>query len=85
MHGSIAQTLVGYNIWIFRQMLEQMGVKTAARRAGRAQSRCVWIEQDAWAFLLSILERRQAKRSALAVAATPVALTDSLDVVTPPI
>ena len=41
------------------------------------------IEQDAWAFLLSILSKRQAKREALAVAATPVTSTDSLDVVTP--
>jgi hypothetical protein len=60
------------NIWIFRRLLEQMGVKTAARRKGRTQSRCVWIEPDAWASLLLILEKRQAKRSAIAPAATPI-------------
>ena len=76
--------LFATNIWIFRRLLEQLGVKTSARRAGRAQSRCVWIEQDAWTELLLILSKRQAKRSALAVAATSVALTDPTLVVTPP-
>lgn len=77
-------SLYATNIWIFRRLLEQLGVKTEARRAGRAQSRCVWIEQDAWDELLLILSRRQAKREALAVAATPVTLTAPLNVVTPP-
>ncbi|OWY63788.1 hypothetical protein B7486_51035 [cyanobacterium TDX16] len=70
------------NIWIFRRLLEQLGIETKARRVGREQSRCVRIDATAWDELLSILSKRQAKRSALA--ATPVALTDSLDVVTPP-
>lgn len=71
------------NIWIFRRLLEQLGIETKARRVGREQSRCVRIDADAWDELRSILSKRQAKRSALA-ATTPVALTDSLDVVTPP-
>jgi hypothetical protein len=71
------------NIWIFRRLLEQLGIETKARRVSRAQSRCVRIDESAWDELLSILSKRQAKRSAPAVA-TPVTLTDSLDVVTPP-
>ncbi len=74
--------LYATNIWIFRQMLEQMGVKTAARRKGRTQSRCVWIEPDAWASLLLILDKRQAKREAIAPAATPIGDATPL-VVTP--
>lgn len=72
------------NIWLFRRLLEQLGVKTSARRSGRTQSRCVWIEQDAWAELRLILDRRQAKREALAVAASPIAVVTS-HVVTPPV
>jgi hypothetical protein len=71
------------NIWIFRRLLEQLGIETKARRVGREQSRCVRIDEAAWDELLSILSKRQAKRSALAVE-SPVALTDPLDVVTPP-
>jgi hypothetical protein len=71
------------NIWIFRRLLEQLGIETKARRVGREQSRCVRIDADAWDELRSILSKRQAKRSAQALA-TPVTLTDSLDVVTPP-
>ncbi len=75
--------LYATNIWIFRRLLEQMGVKTVARRKGRNQSRCVWIEPDAWAFLLSILDSRQAKREAYAPAATQFGDVTPL-VVTPP-
>ena len=75
--------LYATNIWIFRRLLEQMGVKTEARRKGRNQSRCVWIEPDAWASLLSILDSRQAKRSDFAPAASPIEDVTSL-VVTPP-
>ena len=71
------------NIWIFRRLLEQLGVKSEARRRGRAQSRCVWIEQDAWDELLWILSRRQAKREALAAIASPVTFIDPTLVVTP--
>ena len=75
--------LYATNIWIFRRLLEQLGVKTEARRKGRNQSRCVWIEPDAWASLLSILDSRQAKRSDFAPAASPIGDVTPL-VVTPP-
>ncbi|OWY63592.1 hypothetical protein B7486_52245 [cyanobacterium TDX16] len=75
--------LYANNVWIFRRLLEQLGIETKARRIGREQSRYVRIDADAWDELRSILSKRQAKRSALA-ATTPVALTDSFDVVTPP-
>ena len=76
------------NIWIFRRLLEQLGLKSEARRRGRAQSRCVWIKQDSWDELLLVLSQRQAKREALAGNSSPVTLIEPLlantsNVVTP--
>lgn len=70
------------NIWIFRQLMNQLGVKTLSRRYSREQLRSVWIDREAWAELLSIVERRQAKRFALA--AKTSGAVSSGDVVTPP-
>ncbi|MGH2415195.1 MAG: hypothetical protein ACRDEA_16180, partial [Microcystaceae cyanobacterium] len=79
------------NIWIFRQMMNQLGVKTKARRSGRDQSRCVWIDDEAWFQILSILERRQARREAIAdkisldsPPANISSVASESDVVTPP-
>lgn len=49
------------NIWIFRQMMNPLGVKTSSRRSSREQVRCVWIEPQEWSEILVILERRFAK------------------------
>jgi hypothetical protein len=70
------------NIWIFRQMLYQLGVKTKARRQTRQQLRSVMIDESAWSGLLSIVERRQAKREAIANNTSP--MVSQSDVVTPP-
>jgi hypothetical protein len=78
------------NIWIFRQMMNQLGVKTLSRRQTREQVRTVWIEPQQWSEVLAILERRSAKRQEWAdnsdsiesVSATSV-ISDPL-VVTPP-
>ncbi len=78
------------NIWIFRRLLSQLGVKTKARRQKRQQLRSVWIDEEAWSFMLSILERRQAKREAQATKTSLEALANvspvvsESDVVTPP-
>jgi hypothetical protein len=78
------------NIWIFRQMMNQLGVKTLSRRQTREQIRTVWIEPQQWSEVLAILELRSAKRqewadnsdSIKSVNATPV-ISEPL-VVTPP-
>jgi hypothetical protein len=69
------------NIWIFRSLLYQLGVKTKARRQTRQQLRSVEIDKEAWSGLLSIVERRQAKREAIANNTCPV--VSQSDVVTP--
>jgi hypothetical protein len=69
------------NIWIFRSLLYQLGVKTKARRQTRQQLRSVEIDEEAWSDLLSIVERRQAKREAIADNYCPVVCLS--DVVTP--
>lgn len=51
------------NIWIFRQMMNPLGVKTLSRRSSREQVRTVWIEPQKWSEILLILERRFAKRA----------------------
>jgi hypothetical protein len=78
------------NIWIFRQMMNQLGVKTLSRRRTREQVRTVWIAPQEWSEVLEILERRCVKRqewadnsdSLKSVNATP-AVSEPL-VVTPP-
>jgi hypothetical protein len=72
---------VATNIWIFRSLLYQLGVKTKARRQTRQQLRSVEIDEKAWSDLLSIVERRRAKREAIANNTCPVSRSD---VVTPP-
>ena len=78
------------NIWIFRQMMNQLGVKTLSRRRTREQVRTVWIAPEEWSEVLEILERRCVKRlewadnsdSLKSANATPV-VSEPL-VVTPP-
>ena len=78
------------NIWIFRQMMNQLGVKTLSRRRTREQVRTVWIAPQEWSEVLEIVERRCVRRqewadnsdSIKSVNATPV-VSEPL-VVTPP-
>lgn len=70
------------NTWIFRRLLDQLGIKTEARRQGRDQVRSVWIHEEAWNELQTILERRQANRENYQVVAGSESFVTP-DVVTP--
>jgi hypothetical protein len=70
------------NIWIFRSLLYQLGVKTKARRKTRQQLRSVSIDEEAWSALFPLLEHRQAKREAIAHKTSSV--VSQSYVVTPP-
>lgn len=50
------------NIWIFRRMLQQLGISTQARRQGRQQTRFVSIDLLHWQEIQIILARRQHRR-----------------------
>jgi hypothetical protein len=52
----------GNNLWIFRRLLLQLGLQTAARRQGRNQKRSVWIVSEAWETVQKILDRRHLRR-----------------------
>lgn len=65
----------GNNLWIFRRLLLQLGIQTAARRQGRNQKRSVWIILEAWDTIQHILDRRHLRRELSSLA--------SSDVVTP--
>jgi hypothetical protein len=55
------------NIWIFRRLLQQLGIVTQARRKTRQQIRSVWIDEAEWEQVQAVLERRQQRRDALSV------------------
>lgn len=65
----------GNNLWIFRRLLLQLGIQTAARRQGRSQKRSVWIILEDWDTVQHILDRRHLRRELSSLA--------SSDVVTP--
>ena len=51
------------NIWIFRRMLQQLGITSHARRQGRQQTRFVSIDLLQWQQIQDILTRRQQRRT----------------------
>ncbi|MDX2097012.1 MAG: hypothetical protein SFW36_04485, partial [Leptolyngbyaceae cyanobacterium bins.59] len=55
---------IANNIWIFRRMLQQLGIVTQAKRKTRQQIRSVWVEEESWAQVQEVLARRQERRDA---------------------
>ena len=65
------------NGWIYRRLLQQLGIKVRVRREGARghQVKLYRIDPECWAFLQEILERRQQRREGIESVLTPQTVT----------